>query len=239
MTSLRNPLEFALENPWPVLETVLDGPLHPGGHEATAELLDRAAVTADTRVLDVGCGAGDALTLARERGATAVGLDRAPGDTARSVRGDMSRLPIQSGSVDVVLAECVLCLAPSLPDALAEGRRVLADGGRLALSDVVTDDLPDVPETMARALCLTGRRNRAELVTAIETAGFAVGDVRDHREDLLAMRDELAATVDYERLLGALGERGERALSGVESLEAAVESGDVGYVSLVATVEKQ
>jgi SAM-dependent methyltransferase len=238
MTSLRTPLEVALESPWTVLEGVLDGPLHPGGGEATAALLDRAGVTTGTRLLDVGCGAGDALVRARERGAVAIGLDRDPGDPARGVRGEMTALPVRSGSVDAVLAECVLCLAPAVGDALAEARRVLGDGGRLALSDVVVEGVPpDLPGPMAEALCLTGRPGRAGLVGEIETAGFAVGEVRDHREDLLAMRDDLAGKVDYEGLLGALGARGERLLAGIESLEAAVEGGDVGYVSLVATVE--
>jgi len=238
MTSPRNPLELALENPWTVLEAILDGPLHPGGREATVALLDRAGVAAGTRLLDVGCGAGGALAQARDRGATAVGLDRSPGDAPGSVRGDMTDLPVRTAGVGVVLAECVLCLAPSLPDALAETNRVLAPGGRLALSDVVVaGDPPDLPGPMAEALCLTGRRSRAGLVTALEDAGFAVGEVRDHREDLLAMRDDLRSKVDYEGLLGALGERGEGVRAGIEDLEAAVEEGDVGYVSLVATVE--
>jgi SAM-dependent methyltransferase len=239
MTSLGNPLELALENPWTVLEAVLDGPVHPGGREATAGLLDRADVAAGTRLLDVGCGAGGALGMARDRGATAVGLDRSPGDAPGSVRGNMTALPVRTASVDVVLAECVLCLAPSLPDALAETNRVLAPGGRLALSDVVVaGDPPDLPGPVAETLCLTGRRSRAGLVTTIEDAGFAVGEVRDHREDLLAMRDDLRSKVDYEGLLGALGERGERVRAGIEDLETAVEEGDVGYVSLVAAVER-
>jgi arsenite methyltransferase len=239
MTSLRNPIELALENPWLVLDRVLDGPLHPGGTEATAELLDRADVTAGTRLLDVGCGAGGALESARERGASAVGLDRQPGDATRSVRGDMSTLPVQSGSLDVVLAECVLCLAPSLPAALAETERVLGEGGRLALSDVVVEgDPPDLPAPMAEALCLTGRPGRAGLAATLADAGFAVGEIRDHREELLAMREELQSKVDYGGLLGALGEPGQRALAGIEGLETAVEDGDVGYVSVISTVSK-
>jgi len=238
MTSLRNPIELALENPWMVLDRIIDGPLHPGGAEATAGLLDRADVTAGTRLLDVGCGAGNAVARARERGARAAGLDRQPA-TSRSVRGDMTTLPVRSGSLDVVLAECVLCLAPSLPDALAETERVLDEGGRLALSDVIVEgDPPDLPDPAAEALCLTDRPGRTGLVAALEDAGFAVGEVRDHRADLLAMRDELRSKVDYEGLLGALGERGQGLLEGIEDLEAAVEGGGVGYVSLVATVAK-
>ncbi len=229
-----DPVAAALANPWGTLRTLLDGPLHPGGRQATADLLDRADVDASTTLLDLGCGAGDALSLARERGATAVGVDRDPGGTG-SVRGDLVTLPVSSDAVDVGLAECTLCLAADLDRALAEVDRVLAPGGRLALSDVVREGpLPDVPPELAEPLCLTGARERSALFERVEAAGFDVADRRDHRADLLATRDRLKQRVDYEGLLGALGERGQRLLDGVERLEAAVEDGRIGYVSLVA-----
>jgi SAM-dependent methyltransferase len=220
-------------DPWSALRLVLDDPLHPGGHEATAALLDRAGVTAGSRVLDVGCGAGGALGLARERGAEAVGLDRDPGGET-VIRGDLSRLPVREGSCDVVLGECVLCLAPDLGVALAETRRVLGADGRLAVSDVTArGEAPDLPPVLSRALCLEGRRSREGLVAAVERAGYEVGDVRDHHEDLVAMREEAAGKLDVDAILSALGERGERLKRGVADLDAAIEDGTVGYVSLV------
>lgn len=231
---MQNPLDAALSNPWGALRRVVGDPLHPGGYEATERLLDRADVTADTKLLDVGCGAGGALELARDRGASAVGLDRDPASD-RAVAGEVTSLPVRTGRVDVVLSECVVCLADDVDRALAEARRVTGPDGRLALSDVVVEgDTPDVPAPIARALCLDGSRDRETLLARIEGAGFAVGEVRDHRADLLAMRDEVQSAVDYEGLLGLLGERGQRILTGIEDLEAAVESGEVGYVSLVA-----
>ncbi|MFB6298165.1 MAG: class I SAM-dependent methyltransferase [Salinirussus sp.] len=220
-------------DPWAAMRMVLGDPLHPGGREATAALLDRAGVEAGTRVLDVGCGSGGALELARERGAHAVGLDRNP-DGETVVRGDLSSVPVRSGSQDVVLGECVLCLAPDLGVALAETRRVLREGGRLAFSDVtVRGDPPDLPDALASALCLTGRRDRAALVDSVEAAGYEVGDVRDHQDDLVAMRDEAARRLDVDAILGMLGDRGRELQAGVERLDEAVESGRVGYVSLV------
>lgn len=230
-------LDAALANPWSTLDTVLDGPLHPGGTEATEQLLDRAGVGHGTRLLDVGCGAGEALPVARQRGAHAVGIDPEP-STDRALRGDATALPLQDECVDVLLAECVLCLT-NLDAALGEANRILTDRGRLALSDVVVDgDRPDVPETVADALCLTGARSRDRLTERIEAAGFEVQDVADHHDDLLAMRDRVTDQVDYEGLLGLMGERGQRALSAIEDLEAAVEAGDVSYVSLVATAQR-
>lgn len=225
-----------MADPWGTLSTVLGDPLHPGGAEATRTLLDQAGVGDGTRLLDVGCGAGGALALARQRGADAVGLDHDPRGPG-TVRGDLAALPFGDESVDVVLAECVLCLA-DLPSGLSEARRVLPPGGRLALSDVVVDgDLPELPSGFAEALCLSGGRERARLVGSVEDAGFAVERVDDHRDDLLAMRDRAKQRVDYAGLLGLFGQRGRRLLAGLDELEAAVEDGRIGYVSLVARAE--
>jgi SAM-dependent methyltransferase len=240
-----HPVDALVSDPWGTLRLVLGEPLHPGGAEATASLLDRAGVGEGTRLVDAGCGAGGAVALARDRGALAIGVDRRAGTDADGdaggtiVRGDLGHLPLRDAAVDVVLAECAICLSDSIDASLAEARRVVGDGGRLALSDVVVDgDPPDLPDAIAEALCLTGPRGRDELVARVERAGFAVAeDVRDHREDLLAMRDRAAERVDYAGLLGSLGARGRRLLEGVRELEAAVESGRVGYVSMVATAE--
>lgn len=227
-------LDAALANPWATLDTVIDGPLHPGGAEATVRLLDRADVGTGTRVLDVGCGAGDALMLARERGADAVGVDPSP-STDLVVQGDATALPIRNGCVNVLLAECVLCLT-DLPVALGEAHRVLDDGGRLALSDVVVDgDRPAVPDRMAEALCLDGTWGRDQLMMQLTNAGFEVEVVYDHHDDLIAMRDRMTDRVDYEGILGLMGERGQHILDAIEELETAVEDGHVSYISLVAS----
>jgi SAM-dependent methyltransferase len=226
-------LDAMLANPWATLDAMVEGPLHPGGRDATADLLSRADVGEGTRLLDVGCGAGDALALARERGAEAWGLDRSPG-ADRAMVGDAASLPLRGGCVDVVLAECVLCLT-DFPRAVAEAERVLAPGGRLALSDVVVnDERPDIPDELARAFCLTGARQRETLIETVEETGLTVEHTRGHREDLLEMRDRVGERVDYEGLLGTMGEHGRQLREGVADLERAIEGGDVGYVSVVA-----
>jgi len=226
-------VDAALSNPWATMDRLLEGPLHPGGADATAELLARADVGPSTRLLDVGCGAGEALSVARSQGADAVGVDPSPG-TDRAIRGDATALPIRESSVDVLLAECVLCLT-DLPAALREASRVLAGGGRLAVSDVVVDGgAPAIPDAMAEALCLSDARSRDRLRSELTAAGFEVRTVADHHDDLLEMRDRIADRVDYEGLLGLMGERGQRALDAIETVETAVENGSVSYVSVVA-----
>jgi ubiquinone/menaquinone biosynthesis C-methylase UbiE len=235
---MKGMLETALANPWDTLRTVLDGPLHPGGREATETLLDRAEVRGGTRLVDVGCGAGESLEVARDRGADAVGLDRdqtAPG----AVRGDMTRLPFRDESVEVVLAECVMCLASNREQALAESHRIIEPGGFLAVSDVVVaDSIPDIPQPMVRALCLQNVQSRTAMVSKIDAAGFVVEDVQDHRKDLIAMRDQIADKINYESMLGLMGERGAKILDGIHDTEEAVEDGRISYVSVVAQHEK-
>lgn len=232
---MSHPLDAILRDPWRVLELILDGPLHPGGRAATETLLDRAAVDSETRLLDIGCGAGESLHLARGRGARAVGLDRDPmGDGA--VRGDMSTLPFRDDSFDVVLGECVLCLSLDLQRTLCEVSRVLKPGGRLALSDVTVDGTPpELPSPIDELLCLDGPREQAYIHRQLAEAGFEIDDERTHHDELLAMRDRIRERLDSERLVDALGDRGSRLQAGAMELNTALELGRIGYVSVVAT----
>jgi len=230
-----NSLNAMLQDPWRLLDAVVDGPLHPGGRDATEQLLDRAGVGESTRFLDVGCGAGDALNAARERGANAVGLDRDPtGD--RVVRGDMVALPFADDSFDAVLGECVLCLSSSLADTLADIERVLKPGGRLAFSDVTVEgDAPVIPAPFDEVLCLDGPREQDYIRDRVEGAGFEVEEIRTHHQDVLEMRDRIRESVDIERYASLVGSDNELQ-AGMQELEAAVESGRVGYISVVASV---
>jgi SAM-dependent methyltransferase len=230
-------VEAALANPWDTMRLVVGEPLHPGGTEATAALLDRAGVTSETTLLDVGCGSGDALALAEDRGATAIGLEMDPAGSGSDVlKGDFENLPAASGAMDVFLAECVLCLADDLDAALGEARRVVGNSGTLALSDLIVEsELPDVPRQVAEPLCLTGKRNQGYLIDRITQAGFEVTTVDSHHDALLDMRDRANERMDYAGLLEAMGESGQALLAAIEALEAAVEREEITYCSVVAS----
>jgi SAM-dependent methyltransferase len=105
-------------------------------------------------VLDMGCGAGtDLLLAARHTGPSgrAIGVDMTESMVARTrvgaeaaglsnveVRlGDATALPLEDGSVDVLISNGVFNLVPDKERALAEMFRVIAPGGRLQIADIV------------------------------------------------------------------------------------------------------
>lgn len=117
-------------------------------------LLDAAGVRRDERdeqdqrVLDVATGPGQVAERAAARGASVVGVDVSPGvvDLARRLHpgiefrvGDAHRLPVDDAAFDAVVAGFLLPHLADHPRATAEMVRVLAAGGRLAMS---TWDLP-------------------------------------------------------------------------------------------------
>src|SRR5438132_12106126 len=104
--------------------------------------LDLAELTPGKHLLDIGCGAGGALVIARRRGAEVTGLDaaanlaaiareRLPG--ARIEIGEMEDLPFDGESFDIVTGINSFQFAGDIVNALAEARRVLRPNGTLVM----------------------------------------------------------------------------------------------------------
>jgi SAM-dependent methyltransferase len=128
-----------------------------------------AALPAGATVVDVGCGAGmDLLLAARAVGphGQAIGVDmtesmaervraaaRMLGATQVEVRiGDALDLPVESESVDVVISNGVLNLAPDKQRAFAEVARILRPGGQFLYGDIVVAS--ELSETIRRDIDL-------------------------------------------------------------------------------------
>jgi SAM-dependent methyltransferase len=114
----------------------------PAWHQVFETVMDRMRVGPGREVLDVGCGAGGALAVARERGAIVTGLDasealvgiargRLPG--AEIQVGDMEELPFPDQSFDLVTGLNSFQFAGSPVNALREARRVVRPGGAVAM----------------------------------------------------------------------------------------------------------
>ena len=152
-----------------------------------------AALHEGETVLDLGSGAGaDVLIAARRVGETgrAIGLDMtdemlelaranaadAGVHNAEFVQGYIEDLPLDDGSVDVVISNCVINLSADKRRVLMEVARVLRPGGRVAVSDVVAD--PDMDERTRTDMqqwtgCIAGALTRAEFEAALTEAGLA------------------------------------------------------------------
>jgi ubiquinone/menaquinone biosynthesis C-methylase UbiE len=126
-----------------------------GSYEHTAETLVRAAeravaaaqLTLVDRVLDLGCGTGNAALEAARSGARVVAIDPAErllevarGRAAEArlpiefARGDASAIPADDATFDAVLSVFAVIFAPDADRAASEMLRVLAPGGRLVLT---------------------------------------------------------------------------------------------------------
>ena len=126
-----------------------------GRYESTAERLlpaahavvERAALHAGERVLDLGCGTGNAALLAAAHGAEVTGVDpasrllevaraRAAGEGAEVtfLSGEAASLPVGDASMDVIVSVFGVIFAPDALAAGAEMSRVLTARGRIVLS---------------------------------------------------------------------------------------------------------
>jgi arsenite methyltransferase len=130
----------------PAVREVLGDVLRPGGLALTDEALAACPLPPGARVLDVGSGVGvTAAHLTAWHGMSAIGLDasavllasgRRQHPALPLVRARGECLPISSGSMDAVLAECSLSVVADPDAALAEFRRVLKPRGWLILTDL-------------------------------------------------------------------------------------------------------
>ncbi len=224
-------------SPWSFLESVLDEQLHPGGIDASEELLEKASVGARSHVLDVGCGSGSTVELAANRAALAIGLDkRATG--SRMIQGDFTAFPFADASFDIVVSECVLCLSPDLEKTISEFNRVLRSSGRLAIAGLVTErPLPQLPHVIENFLCLQRPRDEDRLCGEVTNAGFDIRTVHSHQDELIALRDTFRNRFDTERICDLLGLNTESVLAGIAELEGAIESGELKYISVIAEID--
>jgi SAM-dependent methyltransferase len=90
--------------------------------------------------------------------------------------GEIEHLPVADNSVDVIISNCVVNLSPEKAQVFAEAYRVLKNGGRIAISDVVAlQPLPEVMLNSKEALCscVSGAVSVEELEKTILAAGFS------------------------------------------------------------------
>jgi sarcosine/dimethylglycine N-methyltransferase len=179
---------------------------HTLGRIATSQLVDLVDITKEDEVLDAGSGIGGTARFVAERcrcHVSAIDLTEEYCETARwlnrlvalddqiSVRqADVTQLPFADGSFQVVFSQHVQMNVADKPRLYQEARRVLVNGGRLAIWDITSGGLddPDYPLPWADQPELTHLATSNRLRAAVESAGFAV----EHWNDLT---DQAASTM--------------------------------------------
>ncbi len=176
-----------------------------------------AALQPGETVLDLGSGAGFDCFLASKRvglGGRVIGVDMTPEmvtkarDNARRVEaknvefrlGEIEHLPVSDGSVNVVMSNCVINLSPDKWSVFREAFRVLAPGGRLAISDVVA--LGDMPPALADNLqaltgCVAGAAKIDVLRELLSDAGFERIEIEPRPESRTIIGKCMPGAEDY------------------------------------------
>ncbi len=157
-------------------------------------------------VVDLGCGGGmDVFLAARNVGSTGrvIGIDMTAEMLERARAGQqklgltnvefhqstIDQLPLADNSVDCVISNCVINLAPDKSAVFHEILRVLKPGGRVALSDIaLKQELPSEVKQSVEAYvgCISGAILIDEYRRLLEQAGFDSVVVTDTGADLNA-----------------------------------------------------
>jgi len=153
-------------------------------------------------VLDLGSGAGaDVFLAANKVGPTgrAIGVDMTEEMVNRAEEiarnygyhnaefrlGEIEKLPVEDESVDAIISNCVINLSPDKSKVFREAYRVLRRGGRLTVSDIVSEGaMPDEIRNNldAWACCIGGALEQQEYLKQIKKAGFENVQVLSSKE---------------------------------------------------------
>jgi sarcosine/dimethylglycine N-methyltransferase len=173
---------------------------HTLGRIATAALVDLAQIGASDRVLDAGTGiGGTARLIAAERGARVTAVDITPeycdvaewlndavglGDLIEVRTADVTELPFDDASFDVVVSQHVQMNIADKRRLYAEARRVLVPGGRLALWDVTAGPGGPLhlPVPWATSPAQSHLVTPDQLADLLREAGFATAEWNDLSE---------------------------------------------------------
>ncbi len=121
---------------------------------------------------------------------------------SNSARDILEELPVDAASVDVIISNCVINLSPDKARVFGEAFRVLKPGGKLAVSDIVTDG--PLPEEIKKSLsawagCIAGAVEAEEYIGMMKSVGFtdiSIVPVFFAREDVDSALKDMENTIE-------------------------------------------
>ena len=184
---------------------------HTMGRFATTALVDLVEITSDSAVLDAGSGIGGTARYVADRfGCTVTAVDltdeycethrwlnRLVGlDQRISVhQGDVTRLPFADGSFDIAISQHVQMNVADKTRLYSEARRVLVNGGRLAMWDITIGDNRELtyPLPWGEQPAHSHLVSPDDLRAAVESSGFAIEHWNDLTDQASAIMQALLA----------------------------------------------
>jgi len=182
-----------------------------------------ADIRSGDTVLDLGSGGGIDCFLAVKRTGPSghiIGVDmtdemlaRAHANAARLNagnvefrQGQIEALPVADGAVDVVLSNCVINLSPDKPQVFREMYRALKPGGRVAVSDIVTNGprLPLTSDTVESwAACVAGALDVKDYRAGLAGAGFVDVEIVPKDNPANKLRAKIPAGIPFSAMITA------------------------------------
>lgn len=99
--------------------------------------------------------------------------------------GDIEDLPVEDNSIDVIISNCVINLAPDKSKVFAQAHRVLKEGGKMFVSDIVLlEDISDEIKNNEELLggCVGGALLRDDYIEIVKAAGFKVNILSEDKD---------------------------------------------------------
>lgn len=153
-------------------------------------------------VLDLGCGAGNDVFVARQlvgKSGKVIGLDFTNEMLNKAKRnneklgyeniefklGDIEKMPIEDNSIDVIISNCVLNLVPNKQKGFSEIYRTLKSNGRFCVSDVVikgqmSEEIRNSAELYVG--CVSGAINEDEYLNLLIRSGFKNVEIKKSKK---------------------------------------------------------
>jgi len=150
-----------------------------------------SGVQAGQTVLDIGSGAGVDCLIASEkvgRAGKVIGIDMTPAMISKAKEnalkagasnvefriGDAENMPVEAGSIDWIISNCVINLSPDKPAVFREAFRVLKSGGHFSISDIMVRKMPWFLRRSSSLYtsCVAGAISEAAYLKGLRDAGL-------------------------------------------------------------------